>query len=70
MTEKLVYNPTTTSSFILNLQGTEMMRYVEPFSASAEDPQHPMLVLVYKQEARVELEEYQRGCSPSIVSSR
>ena len=49
---------------------TEMMRYVEPFSASAADPAHPMLVLVYRQRARVEMEEYQRGCSPSIVTSR
>ena len=52
------------------LDGTEMMRYVEPFSASAVDPAHPMLVLVYRQRARVEMEEYQRGCSPSIVTSR
>ena len=52
------------------LDGTEMMRYVEPFSASAVDPAHPMLVLVYRQQARVEMEEYQRGCSPSIVTSR
>ena len=49
---------------------TEMMRYVEPFSASAADPAHPMLVLVYRQRARVMMEEYQRGCSPSIVTSR
>ena len=52
------------------LEGTEMMRYVEPFSASPEDPKHPMLVLVYRQPGRVELEEFQRGCSPSIVTSR
>ena len=25
---------------------------------------------VYRQRARVEMEEYQRGCSPSIVTSR
>ena len=53
-----------------SLDGTEMMRYVEPFSASAADPAHPMLVLVYRQRARVMMEEYQRGCSPSIVTSR
>ena len=53
-----------------SLDGTEMMRYVEPFSASAVDPAHPMLVLVYRQPGRVEFEEYQRGCSPSIVSAR
>merc|ERR1712016_568635 len=47
-----------------------MMRYVEPFSASPEDPKHPMLVLVYRQPGKVELEEFQRGCSPSIVTSR
>ena len=52
------------------LEGTEMMRYVEPFSASREDPPHPMLVLVYRQQARLEIEEYQRGCSPSIISDR
>jgi len=52
------------------LEGTEMMRYVEPFSASATDPKHPMLVLVYRQQARLQAEEYQRGCSPSIVSDR
>lgn len=45
-------------------------RYVEPFSASASDPKHPMLVLVYRQQARIQAEEYQRGCSPSIVSDR
>ena len=45
-------------------------RYVEPFSANAADPKHPMLVLVYRQAARLELEEYQRGCSPSIVTGR
>ena len=45
-------------------------RYVEPFSASATDPKHPMLVLVYRQQARLQAEEYQRGCSPSIVSDR
>ena len=39
------------------LEGTEMMRYVE-------------LVLLYRQPGRVELEEFQRGCSPSIVTSR
>ena len=49
---------------------TEMMRYVEPFSASAADPAHPMLVLVYRQRARVMMEEYQRGCSPSVVNDR
>ena len=49
---------------------TEMMRYVEPFSASAADPKHPMLVLVYRQRARVMMEEYQRGCSPSVVNDR
>ena len=43
---------------------------MEPFSASPEDPKHPMLVLVYRQPGRVELEEFQRGCSPSIVTSR
>ena len=47
-----------------------MMRYVEPFSASQDDPKHPMLVLVYRQPGRVEFEEYQRGCSPSIGSDR
>ena len=52
------------------LDGTEMMRYVEPFSANAADPKHPMLVLVYRQRARVQMEEYQRGCSPSVVSAR
>ena len=52
------------------LEGNEMMRYVEPFSASPDDPKHPMLVLVYRQPGRVEFEEYQRGCSPSIGSSR
>ena len=52
------------------LEGTEMMRYVEPFSASPDDPPHPMLVLVFRQQGRVEFEEYQRGCSPSIVSAR
>ena len=52
------------------LEGTEMMRYVEPFSANPDDPPHPMLVLVYRQQGRVEFEEYQRGCSPSIVSDR
>ena len=52
------------------LEGTEMMRYVEPFSASPDDPKHPMLVLVFRQQGRVEFEEYQRGCSPSIISDR
>ena len=52
------------------LEGTEMMRYVEPFSADPDDPPHPMLVLVYKQQARLEMEEYQRGCTPSIISAR
>ena len=52
------------------LEGTEMMRYVEPFSASPDSPPHPMLVLVYRQQARLEFEEYQRGCSPSIISAR
>ena len=52
------------------LEGTEMMRYVEPFSANPDDPPHPMLVLVYRQQARLELEEYQRGCNPSIISDR
>ena len=53
------------------LEGTEMMRYVEPFSASPDDPPHPMLVLVFKQQSgRLELEEYQRGCNPSIVTDR
>ena len=53
------------------LDGSEMMRYVEPFLTSADDPKHPMLILVYKQQSgRVQFEEYQRGCSPSIVSSR
>ena len=47
-----------------------MCRYVEPFSASAADPKHPMLVLVYRQPGTVQLEEYQRGCSPSIGTSR
>ena len=47
-----------------------MCRYVEPFSANAADPKHPMLVLVYRQPGTVQLEEYQRGCSPSIVTSR
>ena len=47
-----------------------LCRYVEPFSASASDPKHPMLVLVYRQQARLQAEEYQRGCSPSIVSDR
>ena len=52
------------------LEGTEMMRYVEPFSANPDDPKHPMLVLVFRQQGRVEFEEYQRGCSPSIISDR
>ena len=52
------------------LEGTEMMRYVEPFSASPDSPPHPMLVLVFRQRARLEFEEYQRGCSPSIISAR
>ena len=52
------------------LDGTEMMRYVEPFSANADDPKHPMLVLVYRQRGRVQMEEYQRGCSPSVVNNR
>ena len=52
------------------LDGTEMMRYVEPFSANPADPKHPMLVLVYRQRARVMMEEYQRGCSPSVVNDR
>ena len=52
------------------LESNEMMRYVEPFSASPDDPKHPMLVLVYRQPGRVEFEEYQRGWSPSIGSSR
>ena len=52
------------------LDGTEMMRYVEPFSANPADPKHPMLVLVYRQRGRVQMEEYQRGCSPSVVSAR
>ena len=43
---------------------------MEPFSANAADPKHPMLVLIYKQQGKVELEEYQRGCSPSIVNNR
>ena len=50
--------------------GVEMMRYVEPFSANAQESKHPMLVLVYKQQGKVEFEEYQRGCSPSLVTSR
>ena len=53
------------------LEGTEMMRYVEPFSANPDDPPHPMLVLVFRQRGgRLELEEYQRGCNPSIVTDR
>ena len=52
------------------LEGTEMMRYVEPFSANPDDPKHPMLVLVFRQQGRLEFEEYQRGCSPSIISDR
>ena len=52
------------------LKGTEMMRYVEPFSANPDDPPHPMLVLVYRQQGRVEFEEYQRGCNPAIISDR
>ena len=52
------------------LDGTEMMRYVEPFSANPADPKHPMLVLVYRQRGRVQFEEYQRGCSPSVVNDR
>ena len=52
------------------LEGTEMMRYVEPFSANPDDPPHPMLVLVFRQQGRVEFEEYQRGCNPAIISDR
>ena len=47
-----------------------MCRYIEPFSANAADLKHPMLVLVYRQPGTVQLEEYQRGCSPSIGTSR
>lgn len=53
------------------LSGTEVIRYIEPFSASPDDPEHPMLVLVYKQtDGKVEFEETQRGCSTSLLTSR
>ena len=53
------------------LSGTEVMRYIEPFAASPDDSEHPMLVLVYKQnDGKVEFEETQRGCSTSLLTSR
>ena len=52
------------------LDGVEVMRYVEPFVAGADDDAHPYLALVFKQGGRVRLEETQRGCSPSLLTDR
>ena len=70
LVQSLIYIYLCVSGSGKSLDGTEMMRYVEPFSASAADPKHPMLVLVYRQRGRVMMEEYQRGCSPSVVNDR
>merc|ERR1712106_1041870 len=59
-------------------KGAEVMQYIEPFSFEFGsngqlDPNgkaHPMLVLVYKQPGTVEVEEIQRGCSPTILTDR
>ena len=52
-------------------RGTEVMRYVEPWTLSPEDPAHPILVLVYRQKkGKVEFEETQRGCSSSLLTQR
>jgi len=56
--------------------GSEVMDYVPPFSFTLRDgkidpngPPHPMLVLIYKQPAKIVMEETRRGCSPEILSS-
>merc|ERR1712088_940525 len=63
--------------------GNEVMEYVTPFSLEINDDfanfgfikdrhasAHPMIFLVFKQPARIQVEETQRGCSPDIVSAR
>jgi len=58
--------------------GAEVMQYIEPFSfeigsdgrLDPNGPKHPILFLVYKQSGKIEMEEIQRGCSPSILSDR
>merc|ERR1719220_168714 len=62
--------------------GNEVMEYVTPFSLEVqEDPldgfikdryssAHPMIFLVFKQPARIQVEETRRGCSPDIVTAR
>ena len=58
--------------------GTEAMQYIPPFTLSLTadgeldkyGAPHPMLVLVYKQPGRIEVEETQKGCTPSVLTSR
>jgi len=53
------------------VEGTEVMRYLEPFIANQADGTHQFLVLVFRQpNGRIRLEETQRGCSPSLFTNR
>ena len=60
-------------------RGAEVVQYIPPFSVELledgsgvdkDGAAHPMLVLVYRQPGRVEVEEIQRGCAPSILTDR
>eukprot|EP00090_Calanus_glacialis_P020351 TRINITY_DN3131_c0_g1_i1.p1 TRINITY_DN3131_c0_g1~~TRINITY_DN3131_c0_g1_i1.p1 ORF type:complete len:518 (-),score=128.70 TRINITY_DN3131_c0_g1_i1:56-1609(-) len=56
--------------------GNEVMDYVTPFSFEIKDGKidpdgvaHPMLVMIYKQQGEILMEETRQGCSEEILSS-
>jgi len=47
--------------------GNEMFQFIQPWVAQSDSEKHPYLALVFKQNGKVRMEEWQKGCSPSVL---